>query len=462
MRFAVLTDFGSTFTKVVCVDLEEYKVIVTDKFPSTVHTDAQIALRQCYDVARRAIGEEEFKNSLKLSTSSAAGGLRMAVVGLTKSISLQAGRNASFSAGAKIVCNVAGLLTKQDIEEIEEAQAEIILFCGGHESGNTKGVLENARRLSQSQLTLPIIYAGNSQIDEAVRRIFLSTGKECFLSKNIVSTAGSVQVEATANIIRNLFMKRIINMKGVGVVQSQMDDDIIPTPAAVLTAGELLCRGTDANAGIGDMMMVDVGGATTDIYSYTNNISYEGAKQVGISEPFAKRSVEGDMGMRESSICLLKELGLENLAKRCNEPEAVVQDSIQKRVVNRKYVADNEREKKIDHQIACSAVEISARRHAGYISREYHNGCRLIQHGKNLTGIKTVVGTGGIIVNDKNSEDILEKVKMKDKEKGRILLPSNIDILVDREYVLFAAGLLRKYNEDAALAIMRESLGISK
>ena len=461
MGFAVLTDFGSTFTKVVCVDLDEYEIIATDKFPSTVHTDAGIALNQCYDVAKMAMGKKNFEEALKLSTSSAAGGLRMAVVGLTKTISLQAGRNASFSAGAKIVCNTSGLITSEDIEQIENSQTEIILLCGGHESGNTKGVIENARRLSKSSLTLPVIYAGNSHIAETVRKQFLLHGKECFLTKNILSTIGSLHLEPTTKIIRNLFMKRIINMKGVGIVQDKMNAAILPTPAAVLNAGELLCHGTAKSPGIGELMMVDVGGATTDVYSYINNISYEGAKCVGIFEPFSKRTVEGDMGMRESSVCLEREIGLQNLAARCEVKDTVIENAIYKRITDRGYVADNAVEKKIDHQIACAAVEISARRHAGYISKEYHNGCRLIQHGKNLTGIETVIGTGGIIVNDSNPDDILKKVTMTDKEKGTVLLPSYINVLVDREYVLFAAGLLKKFHEEAALAIMKKSLGLS-
>lgn len=461
MKFAVATDFGSTFTKMVCVDLEEREIIATDKVPSTVHTDAGIALKQCYDTAEAAIGKEQLKKALKLSSSSAAGGLRMAVVGLTKSISLQAGRNASFSAGAKIVCNTAGLITPEDLELIEEAQTEIILLCGGHEHGNTKAVLENARRLSEAPLMQPVIYAGNSQIASEVRQLFLSKGKECFLTRNIVSNVGCSNLKPTAAIIRDLFMKRIINMKGVGVVQDVMNDFILPTPAAVLNAGDLLSRGTESQRGIGEMMMVDIGGATTDIYSYINNISYEGAKCVGVPEPFAKRSVEGDMGMRESSICLLKEIGVEGFAKRCEESNEVVEAAIEKRITDRKYVADNELEKKIDHQIACTAVEISSRRHAGHVDREYHKKSRLIQHGKNLTGIKNVIGTGGIVVHAQDSEDILKNVTVRKKEEGRILLPSDINVHIDKEYVLFAAGLLRKYDADVALTIMKKSIGLS-
>ena len=85
MRYAILLDFGSTYTKIVCVDLSEKRVVLTDKFPSTVHTDAGISLQQCFEAAKCVIGDDDFGSALKLSTSSAAGGLRIAVSGLTKS-----------------------------------------------------------------------------------------------------------------------------------------------------------------------------------------------------------------------------------------------------------------------------------------------------------------------------------------------------------------------------------------
>ncbi|MEI3502169.1 MAG: glutamate mutase L [Anaerovoracaceae bacterium] len=75
MKYAVLLDFGSTYTKVACVDLDGQEVVLTDKFPSTVHSDAMINLRECFDAACRVMSETEFDEALKLSTSSAAGGL---------------------------------------------------------------------------------------------------------------------------------------------------------------------------------------------------------------------------------------------------------------------------------------------------------------------------------------------------------------------------------------------------
>lgn len=95
--------------------------------------------------------------------------------------------------------------------------------------------------------------------------------------------------------------------------------------------------------------------------------------------------------MRESSVCLVKEVGEENFAEKCCITKEHLRDAIENRITDRKYIAEIETEKEIDLQIACSAVEISARRHAGYAVKEFHDGCRLVQHGKNLTEIKTVM-----------------------------------------------------------------------
>ena len=460
MEYAVLIDFGSTYTKVVCVDLKARCIVLRDQVPSTVHEDAAIGLAQCFQAAKSVLGSTHFEGALKLATSSAAGGLRMAVAGLTRSLSIEAGRNAAFSAGGKLMCCKAGLLSEADLQELSCAGAEILLFCGGYEKGNTKLLLQNGMRISDSALTIPVIYAGNSEVAQDIRGMLSRKGKECFLAENIIPNVGKLHIEPTAEIIRDLFMKRITNMKGVGKVQRMLAGAIVPTPAAVLAAGELLCRGTDEEPGIGAFMMADIGGATTDIYSYGENESFPGAKVVGIPQPFAKRTVEGDMGMRESAVCLVQEVGETVFAQQCGVTEALLQAAIQKRIHSTAYIAEDAAQRQIDRNIAEHAVRISARRHAGCVTKEFNDGCKLVQRGKNLTGIKTIIGTGGILVNGKQPEAILRGALVQPAEMNRLLLPKDAAVCIDRDYVFFAAGLLRAYDPDAALAIMKRSIGM--
>ena len=458
MRHAIMIDFGSTFTKVVLADLERREVILSDKFPSTVHTDARIGLDQCFRSVKKVLTEEEFDNSLKLSTSSAAGGLRMAVIGLTRSLSITAGRDAVFGAGAKVMGTFYGKLNEEQIRELEQLDLEIILLCGGYENGNVTMLLHNARMIAQSKIHAPVVYSGNKKVAKQVRLLMSSHKKECFIIDNILPNVGILNIEPSQEIIRHLFMQRITNMKGLAGVKESLGDILMPTPAAVLAAGELLSQGTKKQEGMGPLMMVDVGGATTDIYSFIINKGYDGAKIVGSLEPFGKRTVEGDMGMRESSICLYNEVEEGKLAREANVSKEKFRTSIETRITETSFLADSEEEYRIDHTIAKNAVRISARRHAGKLSDTYYGNCERVQRGKNLTDIRMVIGTGGPIVNSRHPEEILKQIEKDPNGDRDILLPLSVETYVDKEYVFYAAGLLRAYDEEAAYEIMKKSI----
>lgn len=457
-RYVILTDFGSTYTKVAIVDMQENKLVKTDHFSSTVAYDARIGLQQCFDVAREAIGEEEFEKALKLSSSSAAGGLRMGVVGLSKTLSSEAGRNAAFGAGAKILKTCTGLLTEEDLLELYRLPLEILLFCGGYENGNSSVLIKNAEMLAKSDIHVPIIYAGNSKVAPIVRSLFTFNHKEFYVVNNIIPNVGMMDKHQVESIIRDVFLKRIINMKGLDKVSNMLDKMVMPTPAAVLHAGELLSKGTNNNKGLGDLMIVDVGGATTDIHSYAEQVSYEGAKIIGAVEPYVKRTVEGDLGMRESSNSLSAEIGMENICREIGSSEEEVSAVIGKWITHNRELAQSDIEEKVDHALACGAVRISARRHAGWIEHTASSGVKTIQHGKNLSSIRAVIGTGGPIIFGKGSHSILSQVLRTKSKEPDVLLPEEAKFYLDKDYVLFAAGLLREVDEDSAFLLMKNSL----
>ena len=331
MRHVITVDFGSTFTKIVVIDVEKRKILLSGKVPSSVGTDASIGLEHCFELAKTVISEKEFENALKLASSSAAGGLRMSVIGLTNSLSTLAGGSAALSAGAKIIANYSGLLTEKELTELEKSDTEIILLCGGYEHGNTSLVWENANMLAQSKVNVPIIYSGNSVLDKEIRRIMETHKKQCFIIENIIPKLGMLNVKPTQNVIRNLFLDHITDMKGFNVVKKEFNNPLVPTPVAVLAAGELLNRGTGSQEGLGPLLIIDVGGATTDVYSFNENKSYQGAKVIGCEEPFGKRTVEGDLGMRESSSGVMKESHLSAAAEELQIAEDLLRSSIRTR-----------------------------------------------------------------------------------------------------------------------------------
>lgn len=457
MRYALAVDFGSTFTKLVIADLENREVVHSDKVPSTVGTDAAIGMNRCFDIAREKIGDEEFDKALKLASSSAAGGLRMAVIGLTKSLSYMAGESAALGAGAKVVANYMGMLDENDISALEKSNAEIVLLAGGYEHGNRTMVLHNAKMLSESNLRIPIIYCGNSDAAAEIRRMMLSRSKQCFIVENMIPRLGEKNVEPVQEVIRNLFLQRITDMKGFREVKKKFDNEFVPTPKAVLNAGSLLSIGTKTQEGLGQLMIVDVGGATTDVYSMNQNKSYRGAKLTGLPEPFEKRTVEGDLGMRESSGGVLTGEYIREAAEMTAMTEAEVEKSVEMRMEDHDFLPSTKAEKALDDCIASVAVRRAARRHAGYVRESYTAKCNLFQFGKNLSEISVVIGTGGILVYNPNANVLLKEVEKKESDMNT-LLPERVTSYIDTDYVLFAAGLLRETDEEAAFAIMKNSL----
>lgn len=459
MEHIIAVDFGSTFTKIVVIDLVAKKIILSDKEPSTVGSDATICLNKCFARAKTVLSEAEFANAKKLASSSAAGGLRMSVVGLTKSLSTLAGKAAALGAGAKIIANYSGLLTDEMIRELEESDTEIILFCGGYDRGNISMVLENANKLAHSRITIPIIYSGNTELCQDIRAIMKIHHKRCYVVENIIADMGSLNVEPAQEVIRNLFLDRITDMKGFNVVKHEFDNELMPTPKAVLRAGDLLNKGTTCLEGFGPLVIVDIGGATTDVYSFVENRSFEGAKPVGLEEPYAKRTVEGDLGMRESSGGVINADNITELAKQLGMSCERLEKAITKRMTNRDYLPAGSEEGRIDDMIASVAVETALRRHAGRIKPSYNEKCQHLQIGKNITPVTKVIGTGGILVHNHNPGKVLQAAAKKEGEKG-VLLPTEITAHLDCDYVLFAAGLLREIDEETAFRIMSNSIAV--
>ena len=438
-NYAMMIDFGSTYTKIVCASLTEKRLIRAGSFPSTVRSDARVNLEQCMEFARETLGKENLEQSLKLCSSSAAGGLRMAVIGLTERLSYVAGRNTAFGAGGKIIASYSGALTPEQIHELELSQAEIILLCGGYERGNRSIVMHNAEMLANSHIFIPVIYAGNSSIARQVRTALVSREKKCLLADNIIPDVGVLNTASAEEAIRDQFMNRIVNMKGIGCVRSELGEVLMPTPAAVLAAGTLLSEGSATQKGLGKLMMVDVGGATTDVYSFNENKPYPGARLMGVSEPYAKRTVEGDMGMRESSICILREVGDKALASGAG-------------------VTAEQIEQRIDQELAGQAVGVSVRRHAGHVEHVWTTGSKQYQVGKNISEVSEIIGIGGVIVNSPDPAAILQRSALRAGESEDVLIPRELNAHIDRDYVFYAAGLLRDYDEESAMALMKASI----
>lgn len=456
MSYTFCVDFGSTFTKLCVLDLENGELVMTTKHPTTVGTDAGIALLANFEAAKKYVGEKGVKNARILTSSSAAGGLRMVVVGLTRRFSLLAGKNAALGAGARIIETFQNKLTEDDICRIEKINPEIILLCGGIEGGNSRHILHNVSLLKKAKISSYVVYAGNRELASFVRQEFLTASINCYIADNVFPECGKVDGASAGEIIRRLFMDRIVGTKGLAPVISIIGSVLMPTPAAVLAGGNLLASGTEKEKGLSNLMIFDVGGATTDVYSYSEVPQREG-RSIGAPEPFAKRSVEGDLGVRSSCISMIGNIDTLKESARLGIEEEQLKEACCMRAEHGTYIAENDVQTGIDSFLAGKAIELSARRHCGKIVNAYARNTAEITEGKDLTAVRAVLGTGGPVIHSDSPCEVLSKALRKATEKT-VLLPENADFYLDKSYIMYAAGLCSKTDPDSVLYIVKNNI----
>ena len=456
MKKAILCiDIGSTNTKVTAIDSESALVLGTASAYTTVETDVLNGLILALKSLQAKTGPLEF--TARFACSSAAGGLRMIASGLAPSLTQTAAKMACLGAGAKVIQNFAYKLTKDDITEIFAQKPDIFLLVGGTDGGNEEVVLHNAKLLSTQKPAFPILYAGNRNAKDEV--LALLKGWDVRTCENVMPRIEQLNATPVQEEIRALFLEHIIHAKGLSDIAAQMNAPLIPTPAAVLLAMELLADGTSEQAGIGELVAVDLGGATTDVYSIAKGEpKIADAIVKGIPEPYVKRTVEGDIGMRYSAEGVLEAVGAEKLSKQSGiEPEKVI-NMITYLRNNPDSLPQTETEKALDCAIAASAVEIALCRHAGRLETIYTaQGPTMLQIGKDLTEIKSLLLTGGAIIHNPDAKHIAQSA-MFDVDNPDSLKPKSAEVFIDKTYILAAAGLLSQTNPNAALQLMKKEL----
>jgi len=460
MKIYLLTDFGSTYTKVMAVDIESAKIVAFAKAFTTIEADVNLG----FDAAKKEIaaqlGKIEFEKNL--AASSAAGGLKMVSSGLVPDLTAKASRLAAASAGAKVVKTYSYELTDFEVEEIAAIQPDILLLSGGIDGGNKKVLLHNAEIVASVPAGFSVIIAGNRSAATAAAQILQRGGKNTVVCENVMPAFGKLNIMPAKAAIRNLFIENIITAKGLDAIAEIMDMEIIPTPLAVLEACELLSRGTEAEEGLGELMAYDLGGATTDVYSMADgNPKIPNAFISGIAEPFAKRTVEGDVGMRYSQNALCDLIAEDNPAAFYAEyginAEKVSQWlEICKEQPGVLPMGEYEEYSDVDSAFAAEAIRISAARHAGYNETVYTPAGEMFsQNGKDLTQVRYVIGSGGAVINAANPRAIMQNAAYSPRDLNA-LKPLNPKILLDMENCFAAMGLLSRFHGDVALRVMKD------
>lgn len=457
MKQVLLIDFGSTYTKVTAVDVEKQELLGTAASYTTVQTDINEGLENALKILSEKIGDIEY--DARYACSSAAGGLKMIAAGLVPELTAEAAKQASLGAGAKIMKVYSYQLTEDDAEEIGELKPDIFLLTGGTDGGNKDIIIDNAKLLAAIPVDFPVVIAGNRSAARTCERIIAESGKQAIVCENVMPKFNQLNIEPAQEKIREVFLERIVKAKGLSAANKLISGIMMPTPAAVLEAMELLSKGTEKEAGLGDLVAVDVGGATTDVYSMSlGEPDRINTVIKGLPEPYAKRTVEGDIGMRYSAAGIVEAAGIGTISKLSGLSVDRVEELMELITSQTDTLPDTEDVAKLDFALASMAVKVGMTRHAGFIEKVFTPvGETYLQTGKDLSKVEKVIITGGSLIHAKNVKDIASHV-LYDLSEPMSLKPHEAEILVDKSYILSAMGLLSKYDADTALKIMKKEL----
>lgn len=451
-------DFGSTYTKVTAIDTDICEIVGTGAAFTTIETDVMEGLNNAMADLHQKIGEEWIYDRF-LCCSSAAGGLKMVASGLVPELTAKAARTAASSAGAKVVKTYSFEISQKEAKEIEQIAPDLILLCGGTDGGNKETLISNAKMLSTVKGDFTIVVAGNKSAAESVAEILDGVGRDYVITDNVMPDFNTLNVKPAKECIMQLFIDQIVDAKGLNQAQDKADNEIIPTPLAVLNACELLSKGTREVEGIGELLAIDLGGATTDVYSIAKGEPQApNIVQRGLPEPPSKRTVEGDLGMRYSLSSLADELDLDVIGENHAISGDQLRDWVSACVSQPSKRASNETESNMEKILANGAVSIAVDRHVGHMKSVYTPMGQLFTiDGKDLTKVNNVLGIGGAIIHSDDPAYVLSGAKF-DPVHYEAARPKEPTFMIDKKYIMASMGLLSQELPDVALTIMKKEL----
>jgi uncharacterized protein (TIGR01319 family) len=453
----LLIDFGSTFTKLCAVDSEECEIIETSSDFTTVEEDISVGYEKALEKLFNKVGKRIVFDQV-IACSSAAGGLKMAAIGLVKELTVEAAKRVCLGAGAKVDLVFSHHLNSGEIQQIVDKQIDIILLAGGADGGNYESVLYNAEILGKSNIKIPVVYAGNKSVQDQIKDIFNKYDMNGHICENVMPAINVLNITSARDKIREIFLKQIIEAKGIKKIENEINQVILPTPSAVLEAAKLLSDGYLDEEGLGEIVVVDIGGATTDLYSICSSSKRSDVIIQGLEEPFAKRTVEGDLGMRYSAPGIVKSLSEREINFINKEKGVDIVEEVNKRYKNVKLLPENTHDEFIDQFLAEMCAYRAMHRHCGRINEVLTPMGKVFnQVGKDLSDVGFVIGTGGVIIKSKNPYQILRQTTNILHNPSE-LRPNDPEFLIDYEYIMAAMGLLSKIDPLLALKIMKKHI----
>ncbi|MGD9956623.1 MAG: glutamate mutase L [Candidatus Nanopelagicales bacterium] len=442
--YVVCVDTGSTYTKAAAVDLGG-RLLATASVPTTVGPGQDVLTG--LDAAVAAVVEEAGGEPVDVrACSSAGGGLRLAVVGHERVVTAEAGARVGLSAGAKVVHVSSGQLDRTGLDALKADRPDVVLLVGGTDGGDSEVLLHNAARLASSGPRVPYVVAGNVDVRDDVVAMLSAKRRTVVACANVLPRIGVLDPMPARAAIREVFVRHVIG--GKGFTRGPRFGRLVrgATPDLVLAGVELL-----ADSGVGDVLLVDVGGATTDVYSALTPDAEEASLHREVVEVMWRgRTVEGDLGMRWSATGVADAAVAEKLVG----PDV---ESLRAAALLRHddpaWLPASDADRADEALIARLALTVALRRHARPAATAEGR-----TPGRDLSQVSLVVASGGVF---RHSEPALLAgmlAPVTGDHAGGWRVPSSPRLTVDRRYVVAAAGLLAADHPDAAAALLRDAL----
>ncbi len=472
LNIIVATDCGSTTTKAILIEKigEEYRQTYRGEAPTTVEAPFEDvtrgvlnAIAEIEELSGRTIldgdhiitpnqaaqGKPNTGVDIYVSTSSAGGGLQMMVTGVVQNMTGESAQRAALGAGAIVIDVLAsndGRLPYEKIERIRTMRPDIILMSGGTDGGAVTHVVEMADYISAAEprprfgstYRLPLVYAGNKDARPQISRI-LGEKTALEFADNIRPVLERENLTPARNKIHDLFLEHVMQQApGYKKLIDMAGAPIMPTPAAVGVIMEKIA----AREGI-NLIGVDIGGATTDVFSVFNGIF--------------NRTVSANLGMSYSISNVLAEAGLDNIMRWVpfTIDEQTLRNRIKNKMVRPTTIPQSLDELQTEHAIAREALRLALIHHTSLAT-----GLKGVQQERTISDVfeqrtsgKTlidmlkldlIVGSGGILSHAPRR--IQSMLMMVDAYE-----PLGVTTLsVDSIFMMPHLGVLSTVNEQAA------------
>lgn len=465
----LVIDIGSTYTKQRL--FKDHELVEAVQSPTTVE-NVYKGIQAGRKMMKDKLKTDKIISKHVLSSSSAAGGLRMIAMGYMARVTAKAAKEVAMNSGAKIL----EILSNEEpaeyrIQVLKEIDPDIILLAGGTDFGDKTSIIENAKLIVESGIKGVVVVAGNIEAQAEACEILKEGRLSHIRVQNIMPTIHELKVDEARETIHKEFIKQIIKSQGLSMLQEEITNEkIIPTPGAVLMASELLAKGTYLEKGIGEIIVVDLGGATTDIHSVIPGYAELEAEEIGLvvtnEKQVSYRTVEGNLGMRLSAMSMLNAVNPKSIFnKRGIKDEELLEEFInycKGMEESPEHIAQNDQEYIFDTWIAETAIEVALKRHAGYISMDYDPLKGItpgMPIGRDLRNVDTIVCVGGIFAS-RSQEENKKMVENALKDKGASLLPDSANVIIDENYILFTGGIISQVDEEYAFKVLKKQFKI--